>query len=107
MCDRRRAGLLPPNVGLLAACRINAVLIRVKDALLAQLLKLALGYQQTIVTAKVKVTVEVPADLAAIKEVFDRVQGKAAQAIERSGPEGEPPGSSSSDTSLSIPKVGV
>ena len=52
-----------------------------------QLLKLALGYEKKIKSkdAAGKVTtatVEVAPDIAAIKEVIDRVQGKASQSID-------------------------
>ena len=55
--------------------------------LVEQLLKLALGYEKKVkgkdAGGKAKTTtVEVPPDIMAIREVIDRVQGKAPQSID-------------------------
>ena len=58
--------------------------------LVEQLIKLALGYERKVKSIDTKgktktATVEVPPDIMAIKEVIDRVQGKAPQALEMLG----------------------
>jgi hypothetical protein len=49
--------------------------------LVEALIKNALGYEKTIMEKGKKIKVQVPPDLAAIREVIDRVEGKAAQAV--------------------------
>lgn len=51
-----------------------------------QLIKLALGYTKKVKTKNsdgtvTTIDVEIPPDLAAIREIFDRVEGRAAQSL--------------------------
>ena len=49
--------------------------------LVDRLVEHALGYTKEVKQDGKRIKVEVPSDLAAIREVIDRVQGKAAQAV--------------------------
>src|ERR1700686_5462330 len=64
------------------------------DVIVEQLIRQAAGYEVTVVKRvkgkEVKSRVEIPGDLGAIKEIIDRVQGKAPQSVSTGGEEDAP-----------------
>jgi|SRR5580704_320764 hypothetical protein len=64
------------------------------DVIVEQLITQAAGYEVTVTKKvkgkEIKTKVEIPGDLAAIKEIIDRVQGKAPQSVTVGGEEDAP-----------------